>query len=397
MIELVEITPFSGLKETAVFLAAFRMKQAGSSILTPIAEKLPLSEHLDCQKLRLFQASLPSSSLMLLLKQLLADFVLPLSNQFQNVPCFLHPVSIRDSLFTSLHSCSIAERGNVLDALLSVSYNQERQRKACILNNQKKNRMTCVSDMKENKWDGIVIEMAFDKNRGDLVLGRFCPEVPFPIVFFASHEIGEALTEILEEMDTCEQENIKSFFVIPEKKDDPYYVKTWWDNRKRIDSALGKLLLLLESQVMSPFIFLFHSWKSQPAFDQVIEELMAAMHWDDPEFDAILSLFLHCNSVPLSLDSLHHSLQCMSFPAISFPPSLSSLLSRYNQLLPPSFPAAILLCLSPTLQNLPFESIPQLSDDHVLISRHLCLQSIQDQVRQTMLYMNTGHFVINIS
>lgn len=385
MIELAEISPFSGLKETALFLAAFRLRNATSSILAPIAEKLSLSEETDCQKLALFRSPLPSSSLMVLLKQLLVDFTSPLSDQFQNSPLFLHPVWVRHSLFASLHDCRIAERGGVLDALLSVSYNQEKQRKAC------------VSDVEETAWDGIVIEMAFDRNRGDLVLGRFCPEVPFPVVFFASHAIGEALAEILAEMETWEKENIESFFVLPEKKEDPYYVKNWWDNRKRIDRALGKTLLLLESQVLSPFLFLFQSWKTEPVLDQVIEELKSALKWDDPEFGAILSLFLHCNCVPLTPDSLHHSLQSLSFPEISFPSSLSSLLSRYNQLLPPSSPTSILLCLSPSLQNLPFESLPLLSGDHVLISRHLCLQSIQDQARQTVLCMNTGHFVINIS
>ena len=129
----------------------------------------------------------------------------------------------------------------------------------------------------------------------------------------------------------------------------------------------------------------------------MIEEFKSALKWDDTEFGAILSLFLHCNCVPLTPDSLHHSLQSLSFPAISFPSSLSSLLSRYNHLLPPSSPVSVLLCLSPSLQNLPFESLPLLSGDHVLISRHLCLQSIQDQARQTVLCMNTGHFVINIS
>ena len=93
------------------------------------------------------------------------------------------------------------------------------------------------------------------------------------MVYFASHTIGEALAEILAEMETWEKENIESFFVLPEKKEDPYYVKNWWDNRKRLDPALGKTLLLLESQVMSPFLFLFQSWKTEPELDQVIEEL----------------------------------------------------------------------------------------------------------------------------
>ena len=48
MIELAEISPFSGLKETALFLAAFRLRNASSSILAPIAEKLSLSEETDC-------------------------------------------------------------------------------------------------------------------------------------------------------------------------------------------------------------------------------------------------------------------------------------------------------------------------------------------------------------
>lgn len=387
MIELAELSPFSGMKEIALVLAGFRTRTVHSSVLKPIAAKIPpYSGYGDFQKTRLFQSTLPKSSHQFVLKELVEGYVSALEGDFQKSASFLHPVAKRHSLFLSLHSCDPAERGEMLDSILSMSYLQEKERKAC------------ASDRETCEWEGIVIEMAFDRNTQDFVLGRFCRTDPFPAVLFGSSAIGGNMDRVLRELQQHEMDNNASFSVIPESQKDPEYVKEWWGNRKRIDHELSKTLLFLDSHVMEPFSFLFKPWREGAELEGIVSALEERVICDSPEVAPILSLFLHCNDKPLSLSLLHHVFQSMSFPAFSLAASAQSLLDRYNQLLPPSpLPATVVLCLSPDLQNVPFESISFLRGGHVTLSRHLCLQSIRDQSSQRVRSMNSGHFVINIS
>ena len=192
--------------------------------------------------------------------------------------------------------------------------------------------------------------------------------------------------------------NNESLVANEEKRKEKEYVENWWENRKRIEKKYEEFLKEVENGLISPLLFLFQPWNHHPALKQCIEEIM-------PFFgnDKIIRFFLSCNRKSLAGPSFLHQLESLSLN-LSFDTSVletekvHNFFYQYNLLVSkPSLVQPIILCLSPELQNIPFESVSLL--ERFEISRDLCLDSIsrQEQWLQDYLLLSPGSYLLDIS
>ena len=241
------------------------------------------------------------------------------------------------------------------------------------------------------RW--IIVEIAYDKNSGVFCIGRKSGQDETPTIVFPPSEIVSKIGVIVESFEILLHDNDESFFVPPESKNNPDFVKKWWEERKRIDSGMAKIVQKLYREVFAPYSFLFKQWKRGNEIEEIIREIMQCIDCSSP----IVSTFLHCNETPLTTESFESFLPLLGVSSIQ--PVSPLLLQKYNRfLLNHGDKIDLILVLSPSLQNLPFESMPCFSVSTISIYRHFCLQSISDcALPRESVTLRQGHYVLNIS
>ena len=250
--------------------------------------------------------------------------------------------------------------------------------------------------IKHKEW--IVLQMVFNEQSHSLHLARFCGNDEYPVVVRGNQQMVDEVQKYLETVSQLYRWNNESLVADEEKRKEKEYVEKWWENRKRIEKKYEEFLEEVENGLISPLLFLFHPWNHHPALKQCIDEIM-------PLFgnDKNIRFFLSCNRKPLTGPSFFDQLECLSLnhsldTSVFQTERLTSFFYQYNLLISkPVLSQPVILCLSPELQNIPFESVSLL--ERFEISRDLCLDSIsrQEQLLQEYLLLSPGSYLLDIS
>lgn len=374
-------TLFSGMtKIVEILIIQFSIFSGDSSLRSCIPEIPPNFDFVSSlQSTILFSPKIAPNSVMSQFRSLILDYFC-LSKEGSFIPLYVK----RSAL---LREAKLRNSFDALDEAMSLNYKAEFDRMG-------KEKIVPNSGNVDMRW--IIVEIAFDKNSGVFCIGRKSGQDETPSIVFPPNEIVSKIGMIVESFETLIHDNDKSFFVPPESKNNPDFVKKWWEERKRIDSGMAKIVQKLYREGFAPYSFLFNQWKRGSEIDEIIREIMQCMDCSA----SIVSTFLHCNETPLTIESFESILPLLG---VSFTHSVSPLLlQKYNRfLLHGSDKIELILVLSPSLQNLPFESMPCFSvSTHSTISiyRHFCLQSISDcALPRECVSLRQGRYVLNIS
>lgn len=374
-------TLFSGMtKIVEILIIQFSILSGDSSLRSAIPEIPPNFDFVSSlQSTILFSPKIVPNSVMSQFRSLILDYFC-LSKEGSFVPLHVK----RSAL---LREAKLRNSFDALDEAMGLNYKAEFDRMG-------KEKIVPNSGNVDSRW--IIVEIAFDRNSGVFCIGRTSGQDETPSIVFPPNEIVSKIGMIVESFEALIHDNDKSFFVPPESKNNPDFVKKWWEERKRIDSGMAKIVQKLYREVFAPYSFLFKQWKRGSEIDEIIREIMQCMDCSA----SIVSTFLHCNETPLTIESFESVLPLLG---VSFTHSVSPLLlQKYNRfLLHASDKIELILVLSPSLQNLPFESMPCFSvstHSTTSIYRHFCLQSISDcALPRECVSLRQGRYVLNIS
>lgn len=328
-------------------------------------------------------------SLMKLIQRWVADFIFAFFRKSDYSPNYYHPTFLRELL------CQSVETPLQVDDILQLNYVQLALLEA--LQNKTEEEIIAFSGIEENRYithkDWIVNEIVFNANTQSLFFARFRGNDEYPVVFRASSQLVRCLEKCLKEAQELFQLNNESLTAEEGRRKEKQYIASWWEERKRVEQKMGVFLENLEQSVMKYVRFLFQPWDHSLELKQCIDRIL-------PYFgnDPTIRFFLHCNREQLSVASLIQQLDALCLLRSSLEPSIQSLLSEYNQLLNHHHSStSILLCLSPELQNLPFEALPQF--DSIRITRNLCLSSISHQEGMVCdrFLLSPGSYLLDIS
>ena len=324
----------------------------------------------------LFSPKIVPNSVMAQFRTLFLDFFCP-SKEGSFIPLYVK----RSEL---LVQAKLQNSFDALDEAMSLNYKAEFDR----MGHEK-----IVQNLGNVNIRWIIVEIAYDKNSGVFCIGRRSGQDETPSIVFPPNEIVSKIGNCVESFETLLHDNNESFFIPSESKNNPDFVKKWWDERKRIDSGMTKIVQKMYNEVFAPYSFLFKMWKRGNEIEEVIQEIMQCID----STSSLVSTFLHCNETPLSIefiDSLLPLLGVSSTKSVSL-----SLLQKYNRFLHRhSDKIDLILVLSPSLQNLPFESMSCFSSSIISIYRHFCLQSIFDcSLPRECITLRQGQYVLNIS
>ena len=351
-----------------------------ASLLSAVPEIPPNFDFVSAlQSTLLFSPKIAPNSVISQLRELILDFFCPAEGG-SFIPLYVK----RSNLLAEARLRNSFDR---LDEAMGLNYEAEIDRMG---------REKIVPNLGSVNLQWIIVEIAYDRNSGVFCIGRKSGQDDESSIVFPPEEIVVKIESILASFEALLLENDKSFYVSPESKNSPEYVKKWWDERKRIDSGMEKIVQKLYTEVFAPYSFLFKLWKRGNEMEEVIREILQCID----SSSSIVSTFLHCNETPLTVESFA---SLLSLLGVSPKQSVSfSLLQKYNRFLHKhSDKIELILVLSPSLQNLPFESMPCFSvstHSSTSIYRHFCLQSISDcALPRETITLSPGQYVLNIS
>lgn len=328
-------------------------------------------------------------SLTKLIQVWISDFGFAFLRKSDYFPYYYHPIILRELL------CQSVETPLQVDDILKMNYTQLALLEA--LQNKTEEEIVSFSGIEENRIishkDWIVNEIVFNSNTQSLLFARFRGNDEYPVVFRASSQLTKNLRKCLQEAQVLLQLNNESLTAEEGRRKEKQYIASWWEERKKVEQKMRVFLENFEESVMKFVRFLFQPWDHSLDLKHCIDRILSYFG-NDPN----VRFFLQCNREHVSVASLIEQCEALCLSTNSLDPTLQPLLSEYNRLLNHQDSSTnIILCVSPELQNLPFEALPQF--DSIMITRNLCLCSIahQEGLLYERLILSPGSYLLDIS
>ena len=296
----------------------------------------------------------------------------------------------------------------------------------------------CLDQIPSN-W--IIVEWVYDKNMDYFGMARWSANDKFPLYFECPDQTRVQLSSLIQQYHELMNSNNSSFFVDESAKQNPDYIAQWWSVRKSLNQSFESWLHEFNTTIIEPYQYVFLPWKENDVFREAVYQLLdycdsvvrdgqantssstisnsvavASTNGENnreerSEYQYWRTLFegcLSCNNTPLSVQSFLRL--CHAFPHCPFS-SLNAtavypLLQQYSRSLlscsSSSSEVNVIFILSPSLQNLPFESCSWFHQHAIQLSRQFCLESLVislQQLHQNCSYIpiDNGSYVINIS